>query len=400
MIVNKSWIELFFASVNKSFMLNILYVLRFMLQVPAHHNRFNEIFVEAGVALNIVNFAEVVADTVTLYEKDLEKHPAYFMKDFTIESGVINVMEDTPIYWFFMAIYWGYDFKNNTKDVISKCYNWQIGDIALKTLLYFLKMEQKKISTGKTVSIGFYTDLSARLVRVLDILIAMSKEKNAYINYIYFVDEDLALNFFQVQCHNPWLRDVFSIIKDTNIDKNVFQFYHENEGIKFYARGTRMVKKSALNSLCETLKKLRKLYNLETKKSTHTSSGIRIPKEKSSTLPSSTYKLIEHVDELSQEFIYEDIDFPAGADADTKAEARVKANVCTRQTKPVETYEDDTQGDKEYVIPNGYVQNKRNKAFSSSVTKQNLLLQSDYNIPPVEHLKEFIQFLQQGVQDV
>lgn len=300
-----------------------------------------------------------------------------------------------------MAIYWGYDFKNLTVDTVPKGYNWRIGDVALQFLFYFLGMERQKLNNGKSPSKRFIPDLVARLVRIVDILIAMSKLNNRYINNIYFREDDLALNFLEVQCHNPWLRNAFSVVKNVRSGKNVFQFYHEVESIKFYAFPTRMVKKTAFNDLCSTLNDLYKLYRLETRRYIRTSSSIKTPEGNTTPkLPSPTYKFVEHVTELSEELIYEDVNVPADADADTKAEAGAKAKVCARHTKPVDAYEDDTAEAKEYVIPNGHVQNKRNKAFSSSLTKQNLLLPSDYNIPPLNHLKEFIKFLVQGVQDV
>ena len=123
MIVNKSWIKQFFASANESFILNILYVLRFMLQVPAHHKRLNEIFAEAGIDADIKSFTDSVSASIILYETKLEEDSNYLMKDFTVKPSILNYIEDTPIFWLFMAIYWGYDFKNQTNDIISKCYN-------------------------------------------------------------------------------------------------------------------------------------------------------------------------------------------------------------------------------------------------------------------------------------
>jgi len=402
MRINNSLIELFFASDNKNFILNILYVLKFMLQVSEHQNRFNEIFAEAGVDAGVKSFSDIVNDTIDLYKLKLEENDDYLMKDFTIKAEIINRIENTPIFWLFIAMYWGYDFKNQTNDAIFKGYNWRIGDIALKFLLYFLKMERQTLSSGKSSAKGFFPDLAARLVRIVDILIAMSKFNNRYINNIYFQDKDLAQNFLEVQCHNPWLCDAFTVVKNTHIGRGVFQFYHEEENIKFYAIPTRMAKSTALNGLCETQHALIGLYNLRTKKSSHIFTGIKIPKEKSSTPPSPAYEFVEIVDGLSSEIIYIDSHSDVGpdADADIKAEVRAKAKGYTRHTKPLDSDEENNPSDKEYVIPNGHVQHKRNRAFSSSVTKQNLLLPSDYNIPPVEQLKEFIRFLQKGVQNV
>ena len=397
MIVNKSWIKQFFASANESFILNILYVLQFMLQVPVHHKRLNEIFAEAGIEADIKSFTDSVSTSIILYETKLKEDSNYLMKDFTVKAGIINAIENTPIYWLFIAIYWGYDFKNNTNAVIIKDYNWRIGDVVLKFLLYFLKMQRQTLRSGKSPRIGFFPDLATRLVRIVDILIALSKLNNRYIRKMYLPNIDLAQNFLNVQCNNPWLCDAFSVVKDIHIGRGVFQFNHEVENIKLNIYPTRMVKVSALNGLCDTLKDLINLYSLGTKKSTHNYRGIKIPKVKSSTFQSTTYKFVEIVDELSEELIYEDV--AVGSDTDTKAEAKIKANIYSRHMKPVDSDEENDVADEEYKIPNAHVQHKRNRAFSSSVTKQNLLLPSDYSIPPIEQLKTFIKFLQKGVQN-
>lgn len=96
------------------------------------------------------------------------------------------------------------------------------------------------------------------------------------------------------------------------------------------------------------------------------------------------------IDELTETLIYEDDNAPINSDADERLEARRSAKVFRRDTKSVE----DNTGTEEvqtYVIPNGYVQSKRNRAFSSKLTKQSLLLPSDYDIPVIEHLKMFIK---------
>ena len=99
-----------------------------------------------------------------------------------------------------------------------------------------------------------------------------------------------------------------------------------------------------------------------------------------------------NIDELTEQLIYDDVNVPKNTDADERLEARTTVKVFRRDTKPVED-NTDTKEAQEYVIPNGYTQSKRNRAFSSKHTKESLLLPSDYDIPVIEHLKIFIKSL-------
>jgi hypothetical protein len=62
------------------------------------------------------------------------------------------------------------------------------------------------------------------------------------------------------------------------------------------------------------------------------------------------------------------------------------------ETKRTRAYPDPALGERD-TIPNAAQQRNRNKAFSAKITKRSLLLKSDYEVPPKEHLKEFIKYV-------
>lgn len=122
------WIVEFFASANKYFILNILYVLRFMLMVPEHQSRILEILTVIGFSESIQCFADEVEDSIIMYENSLKDNPDLLMGELILGNR-INVIGDSPSYWLFLSLYWGYSFRINSYTAIMKVYDWRIGDI-------------------------------------------------------------------------------------------------------------------------------------------------------------------------------------------------------------------------------------------------------------------------------
>jgi len=384
MMENNIWIEKFFASRNKNFILNVLHVLQFQLTIDKHHKRIQEILDVIDFQGSVSEFRSIVDESVIEIENSLDNNPQYLMRELIVNHS-INVIGDTPSYWLFLALYWGYHFREKNTASIKKIYNWEIGDIVLRFVLYSLKMKKEEVKHRK----GLFVDLPPRLVRIIDILIAMSRLDNAYLNRLYLPkNKDLALNFLNVQLDNPWVKDAFSVVKDVIAKKNMVWFLHQEENINLSIPTSRITKMHVLTNLDETHKDLMKLYNLES-----ANRAIRHNKKRSRNLGNVSgqqYQLVEYISDLSEELIYEDVIVNDKQDIDEKAEAAANAEVFRRDTKPLDSESND-ENESEYIIPNAFVQHKRNKGFSANLTKQQLLLPSDYDIPPTPHLKEFIR---------
>lgn len=390
MYSSNPWIVKFFASANMHFILNVYYVLRFLLMIQEHHGRIQEILAVIGFSGSIQCFADEVEDAIIMYENSLKDNPDLLMKELVVGSR-INVIGDSPIYWFFLSLYWGYGFRTNSYTAIMKVYDWRIGDIALKYLLYFLKMKQKETSMGSNVHRdSFYSDLVARLVRIVDILIAFSGLNQQYLNRMFLPDgKDLAVNFFNVYLAYPWINDAFSVVEVSGKGKKKYiRFFHEDENIDCIISTSRMTKRGSLKNFEKSHNSLMKLNHLNDASSRVDYSIVRIAKHAAEDI----HESVLVVNELTKQLIYDDVEVPKNTDADERLEARTIAKVFRRDTKSVED-NTDTEEAQEYVIPNGYVQSKRNRAFSSKLTKRSLLLPSDYDIPIVEHLKIFIKSL-------
>jgi hypothetical protein len=99
---------------------------------------------------------------------------------------------------------------------------------------------------------------------------------------------------------------------------------------------------------------------------------------------------------LEEELIYDDSPIePDVLSNENPIEKQLKQKVYRRDMQVSDKAKEGLD-EKEYVIPNSFQQHKRNVAFSASLSKQKLLLKSDYDIPPYKHLKTFIASLDTG----
>ncbi len=380
----------FFYKINDHYILNVLYALRFTISIPQHQERIKEILNISSSTTSIKNLFEAVMQEIQYYE-DLEKEDKKYIMKNRIAGKALKPINDTPSLWCFIALYWAYQPEKKDQDFLSEVYNHKIGDLALKFLLYFHKMKQKEENNTTKHKASFYEDLAPRMVRIIDILSAMNVQNNNHINKLYFpiIKTDLALNFLKTQANNPWEQTVFSVEKSEKIGKSVIIYKHHSENLNFTIIPTRTTGKGSLNDLNKTYNQLMKFYNLDLANiSTSYSLGNKRKSSKKEVLPSI---ITPHEEEL----IYVDSSTdPEILGSEDQIEQKAKRKAYRRDMKDLSEQDEDSEEEvKEYVIPNAFQQHKRNIAFSSKLSKERLLLNSDYDIPIPEHLKSFIASL-------
>jgi len=376
---------------SHNYILNVLYVLQVMLNIPEHKKRLQEILDISNQSTSLYEFSKAVKQEIQHYEDLLEENTKYLMEHI-VTGPAINVIKNTPIVWCFIALYWAYNIKNKDQASITKIYNHKIGDIALKFLLFFLRMKQKeaRIASIEHKS-SFYEDLAARLARIIDTLPVMNVQDGKHLKELYFPElkADLALNFLKIQVENHWEATTLSVKIDSKTGKNAIQYKHDNENLNFIIRPSRMTKDGAFRDLDKTYNQLMQLWNLDL-----ASSKIRYGSR--NTKKSSKKKILPStITPLEEELIY--VDSSADSEITTsedQIEQKAKRKVYRRDMKDFSEIDEDSEEEvKEYVIPNSFQQHKRNIAYSSKLSKEKLLLKSDYDIPIPEHLKAFISTL-------
>lgn len=378
----------FFYKLNDNYILNVLYVLKLILNIPDHQKRLQEILDVDNIGISIEKFSEAIAQEIYYYEDNLKINPNYLMTNI-----IPGVLKDTPVVWCFIALYWAFDMKNKDQDLIVNVYNHRIGDIALKFLLFFLKMKQKEAnSVCAEHKTPFYGDIAARLVRISDILPVMDAQHSDHLKKLYFptTKTDLAINFFQVQIINPWEQNTLLVQRK----ESKILYKHDNENINLLINPSRMLKAGAFNDLNTTYNRLMKLYHLDLANcSTRYTLGSKRKSSKKEILPSV-------ITPLEEELIYVDSIDPYAITSEDQIENLSKRKVYRRDMKSMSDQDEDSEDVKEYIIPNAFQQHKRNVAFSSSLAKEKLLLESDYNIPILEHLKAFMVSLNTDDKDM
>ncbi len=397
MQVNKP-IANFFSGIQVDFILNTLYVLLFMLKIPQHSKRLKEILLITNPTMSIDGLINIVKEEIEACEEAVASTPQLLMRHITTGASAINVIQNTPVVWCFISLYWGYGFRDLDKVSIRRVYDWRIGDIALKFLLYFLKMKQKEISAPErsTHDDSFYTDLFARVVRIIDVLSTMSRQHSPFLKQLYFPEgnNDLALNFLKVQITFPWCSEALAVVRDKETNKNVIQYSNDDENIHFYIIPSRMAKEGILNNLDKTYRHSMELLNLDDANKKSKYSLVRKNKGVSSTVKKMKTPM-PLVDDFTSELIYDTVPSSSSLDFEEAEEVRSHVRTYRRDTSVTNIYNEreSEHKDKEEKIPNAYVQHRHNKAFSSSMCKDRLNLKSTYDTPLLQHLKSFIKFL-------
>jgi hypothetical protein len=196
-----------------------------------------------------------------------------------------------------------------------------------------------------------------------------------------------------VQINNPWESTTFNVIENQQTGKNVIKYTHIEEDISLIIKPSRMTKYGAFRDLDKTYNQLMQLYNLDLA-SSKKRYGFRNKRKisKKEILPIS--------EPLEEELIFENTGISQDIlTNEDQIEHKTKSKVYRRDMKDFYGSDEDSGGIvKEYVIPNAFQQHKRNIAFSSALSKQKLLLKSDYDIPTPEHLKAFIASL--NIEDI
>ena len=379
----------FFYMINDNYILNVLYVLKFILNISDHHKRLQEILDISNSGISIKKFSEALTQEINYYENLLKEDSKYLMDHIVTTGRPISFIKDTPIIWCFISLYWAYDFKHKDQTSIISVYYSKIGDIALKFLLYILKMKQKEAHTACTKhEPSFYEDISPRLVRIIDTLPVMYTRNSSHLNSQYFPtpQSDLALNFLEVQINNPWEQAALYVNELKN-SKSTIHYKHDGENLNLIIRPSRMTKDGAFNDLDKTYNQLMQLYNLDL-----ASSKIRYGFGAKRKISKKEVLLISIP--LEEELIYDDNGHQNNLTTEDQFEQIAKRKVYHRDIKDLSDADEDSEEEaKAYVIPNAFRQHKRNIAFSSSLSKQKLMLKSDYEIPTTQHLKAFIATL-------
>ncbi len=359
--------------------------LRFMASVPEHHERIKTILETTGHPNVMVEEfrkrLEVQEDLIL--EAAKEKPEILIAKP--LSGKHLNVIKAFTPLWLFHALYWAYRFDINSDEDILSLYNFRIVDVVLKYLEFYHKMKIKEVQGGDNKHpFSFYEFIATDKARAIEFLVAASRQNSAYLNKLYLdIDKsiDLDMNFFMIQNTNKWESESLQVVKAGS--RNVIKYENEDEGLSFQIVSSRMLKDGSLDSFEDAYHKTLQLYALE---GANHNSKYRSRLKGASTQSS---KRITPVEELDEELI----PLVKNPPRSFSKEDTLEQQGFGRQTRR-EYAKEPTKKKMSKIIKsdNDYARHKRNRAASAKITKNALLLPSDYASPPIKHLGSFIAY--------
>ncbi len=248
----------------EGFALNVIVPLDFMLQQKEHKRRFEEVLEISCPGISFNDFKKVVSAKKDHYEKHQDETKHILATKIEISGKVIATLKDSPIRWLFISIYWAYNFRDHSVRDIQKKYDPRIGDISLTFIRQISRMKKMEMTKGLDPhSDKFYTNLAVQLVRVIEILVAMSDKQSTYINRVYLNNKiyNIASNFLHTLLTNRFEKNTIDVAKTKN-GSHIIRYKNTVEHIEFFITSTRMIKDGSMPDVYRTYNEYKQLLHL------------------------------------------------------------------------------------------------------------------------------------------
>jgi len=348
----------------------------------------------------ILNLSDIDMEA-PLFLKHLDTQLERFKKKTNGKMYFTNInksptkLQGSVLTWGYYALYWAYQLDREEQQFI---YPHSLSRTVLLFHKYYLtykaeelkKVEKKSEHQGKS----FFEDIAQGLTRAIEYMAAMVREKNDYLNKVYFmphkIDDDLFKHFLNVVSSDSVEKNYFFIQKDESKDENYLLYENISEGIRFKIRTSRRIhsgkteaskrNQKIVTYFAKDLVSYNKLIEIKFKgtKSNH-QGGSRKKYDLQYTVREDFEEELYIPDEIAIEIM-------------SPEEEQERLQKQKKRYRALPDVDDEGELDEKYV-QNSDKQRRINRAFSANVTKRSLKLIADYDIPPREHLKSFIRSL-------
>jgi len=257
--------------------------------------------------------------------------------------------------------------------------------IAIKYHFSYLEYKKREIENSEKVQKDdFFEKCAIVIIRTIEILCYFAFQEENYLKKVYFeTKEDLEIHFYNIISNDSELESLYYKIKNDSKLGNYISYDNYNEGIEIQIESSRKMKKGSnsnnqenkniIKFLINDYKSYLKLINIELKDT-----------EKNKR---AGYTVIQgKIQETEEDELLNSIWTQNKIGNITLAKEDI-ADAYNKTKKFNRNYTNDEESKK---IPDLYKQRKRNKAFSSKITKRALLLSSSYDIPSLDILKVFL----------
>ncbi len=376
----------FFGGIQAKYSLNVLLPLNCILNADSNDDQIEKILESIPSAISLFDFKQMVNDEVSYLSSELEAHP-YLLANKPVSGKNLSALKKYTVLWGYHAIYWGYNFGDGKNTYMRSVHDPKIVNIALKYNEYYLRMKNQEVQTNADKHISsFYEFIATGNARAIEFLAAASKQCHSHLSEKYFAKsiDDLAQNFFHVQNNNIWESNYLYVIDTPK--RKLMRYDNEDEGITFQVLSSRTLKDGSLDSFDDAEYKSIQLYKLES--TVHSSRYTSRIRKKSTTTVDKKIRYV--VEELEKDLIHILIDTPRSMPIEESLELKSKS---VRRRDNGEDLNCSSEENEVPMIRSAYFQSLKNKAISAKITKNAIVLPSDYNIPPFELLSDFISFM-------
>ncbi|KAB7889744.1 hypothetical protein [Poseidonibacter ostreae] len=348
----------------------------------------DEILEASNINLEAPLFLKELEDQLDLLNKDNDS--IYFSSELRHSP---SALQNSPISWQYYSIYFAFNLKN--EDIHTSKEDPVLNDL-LKSALhfhnYYLKYkdleEKEKLHISERQQAHFYKSISIGVVRTIEYLAKFYLSKNEYLYEKYLVNQkDHFENLVELSNNDIVEKDCFFIVHDLKIG-NFMKYENKELAISIQVLSSRKITSGAsigkeFNSkitfyLSTAFESYKKLIRLHLKKSKGNSGGASRKNDLQAT--------------EEEKFIFEEDIEDLSLESENKEQINELKQRSVKKARSSLVPADDSV-DETKNIGNRFMQYKKNISFSSSITKSKLLLKTEYRIPEVGHLREFINYL-------
>ncbi len=206
------------------------------------------------------------------------------------------------------------------------------------------------------------------------------KNSNYLKNLYLAVDDsiDLDLNFFNIQNTNKWESDSLYVVKAGG--RNVMKYENEDEGFSFQIFSSRMLKDGSVDNFEDALHKMRQFYSLD-----GPNHNSKYASRRKKTRKNRSISISPIIEELDSKLIPLVRPLPRGI----TSEEKVELEAIERPKHRDMSSSGRKKSSRQTLCDSNHAQYVKNRAFSSKVSKNALVLSSEYEIPELKHLSAF-----------
>ena len=291
----------------------------------------------------------------------------------------------SPLTWLYYSIYFSLDLENKKIEDLLNVPN--VKAILLLVIKYHLSYNIFEKDGRASTSPNFYKESTQTFVRMSEYLFKFALQNNDSLNNIYFnIKQPVDQNFFHLlENEDSTEKNCFFIREDRKIG-NFLVYQNDEIGLHLQIESSRMIRKGEQHhEWCNTniinyLLDGRQYYEriLQLIFNTNTGGGHGGGGGSAYTLQ------YTEEEEFLKGVVKKDAQIPKDFSHEDAIDALNSRKLKTRAFPTDEQKPD---------VPNLHKQYLRNKAFSANITKRALVLSTDYDVPPLSILKDFLYFI-------